>query len=148
TNVFHLRRWIKANIIHHTIFNGLTKVRRKKYILAHLDPKDVHNDQIKMMKFKKEVMGSEEESYVLHKCYKGTYIIEANLKDQNNAFDLGDSFGEHENVAKDLGTNLRKEKGNDTSLKAQFRTHRCDRLTLPQGPTTMSEAKQIKPRFN
>ncbi|TYI33298.1 hypothetical protein ES332_A04G123400v1 [Gossypium tomentosum] len=36
----------------------------------------------------------------------------------------------------------------DASLKAQFQTHKCDGLTLPQGPTTMLKAKQIKSVFN
>ncbi|KAK5835688.1 hypothetical protein PVK06_011383 [Gossypium arboreum] len=98
---------------------------------------------------------------------KERYLIHADLGDQSHIFDPGNSFGAQErlgkyfihfiiiysnpfsfNTAKDLGMNLLEEGGNVASLKAQFQTHRYNRLTLPQGPTTMSNFKQIKPRVN
>ncbi|KAK5775742.1 hypothetical protein PVK06_043680 [Gossypium arboreum] len=72
------------------------------------------------------------------------YLIHADLGYQNHIFDPGDSFGAQESLAKDSGTNLLEEVGNNAGLKAQFQTHGYDGFTLLQGSTTMSMAKQIK----
>ncbi|KAH1063287.1 hypothetical protein J1N35_028274 [Gossypium stocksii] len=72
------------------------------------------------------------------------YLIHADLGYQNHIFDPGDNFGAQESLAKDSGTNLLKEGGNDVGFKAKFQTHESDAFTLPQDPTTMSKVKQIK----
>ncbi|MFQ6621179.1 hypothetical protein Gotur_001703 [Gossypium turneri] len=75
------------------------------------------------------------------------FIRYESLRDVTRAIERLNGFrlyGHRIAIIKDAGTNILEEGGNDASLKAQFQTHKCEGFTLPQGPATMSKAKQIK----
>ncbi|KAH1031917.1 hypothetical protein J1N35_044091 [Gossypium stocksii] len=71
TIIFHSRYLIKGKLCSLIIDSRGCANIGKKYILAPLNSKDVHNDQIKMIMFCKEVMGNEEESCIKDREKRG-----------------------------------------------------------------------------